>query len=168
VNTVKPLVTGEPQVGLKLSVDTGTWAAKPPVEYSFQWQSCDAALTSCANITGATDVDYFPLAFDVGSKLRAVVTATNPGGKTSATSEPTDLVRGRPVPRRCVVPRLKRKTLSQARAALRRRHCRLGVVRHAHSARVRRGRVIAQRPAAGNRLREGARVNVTLSSGPRK
>jgi hypothetical protein len=168
VNTVKPLVTGEPQVGLKLSVDTGTWAAKPPVEYSFQWQSCDAALTSCANITGATDVDYFPLAFDVGSKLRAVVTATNPGGKTSATSEPTDLVRGRPVPRRCVVPRLKRKTLSQARAALRRRHCRLGVVRHAHSARVRRGRVIAQRPAAGNRLREGARVNVTLSSGRRK
>jgi hypothetical protein len=168
VNTEKPLVTGEPQVGLMLSVAPGVWSGKQPISYGFQWQSCDALLSSCANIAGAIQPAYFPLEFDVGSRLRAVVTATNSGGATSAVSEPTDPVRSRPVQRRCIVPRLKGKTVRQARSTLQRSHCRLGVVRHVHSAKVRRGRVLAQRPAAGNRLREGARVNVTVSSGARR
>jgi hypothetical protein len=168
VNTAKPLVTGEPQVGLMLTADPGSWTGKAPISYVFQWQSCDALLTSCANIAGATQPAYFPLDFDVGSRLRVIVAATNPGGTTSAVSEPTDPVRGRPVPRRCVVPRLTGKTLRHAASALRRSHCRLGVVRYSHSRRVRRGRVLAQRPAAGNRLRNGARVNVTVSSGRRR
>jgi hypothetical protein len=168
VNTEKPLVTGEPRVGLMLTVGTGVWAAKPPISYTFQWQSCDASLSSCANIAGATRPDYFPLALDVGSRLRAVVTATNPGGAMTALAEPTVQVRARLVQRRCVVPRLKGKTLRQARSALQRSHCRLGVIRHARSARVRRGRVLAQRPQAGNRLRGGARVNVTISAGARR
>jgi hypothetical protein len=123
---------------------------------------------SCAAIAGANQPSYFPLSFDVGSKLRVAVTATNANGSSTAFSEATELVRGRFVPVRCVVPRLRAKTLPQAAAALRRSHCRLGTVKRKHSSRVRRGRVLAQRPAAGTRGRAGFRVNVVVSSGPRR
>jgi hypothetical protein len=75
-----------------------------------------------------------------------------------------------PQPRvvRCVVPRLRGKTLRPARSALARANCRLGVVTRAYSARVRSGRVIRQRPAPGTRLRRYARVNLVLSRGKLK
>lgn len=166
VNSERPLVTGSPEVGLMVTTTTGSWVGREPITYAYQWQSCDLGLTSCSNIAGATDSRYFPLAFDVGSRLRIAVTATNPGGSATAFSEATDPVRDRPRIVRCVVPRLKGKTLRQASAALRRSRCRLGKVRRVGSALARRGRVINQRPAAGTRLRSGARVNVVVGKGP--
>jgi PASTA domain len=65
----------------------------------------------------------------------------------------------------CVVPRVVGKPLAQAKAAVRRGHCTLGKVSYARSRKVRRGRVLAQRPKAGARLRRGARVNLIVSSG---
>lgn len=65
----------------------------------------------------------------------------------------------------CVVPNVKGKTLGAARKAIARAHCTLGKVRLAYSANVRRGRVIAQRPAKGARLRSGAKVNLVVSRG---
>jgi hypothetical protein len=75
-----------------------------------------------------------------------------------------------PAPRvvRCVVPRLRGKTLAGARAALTRANCRLGARTRAYSATVRVGRVIRQRPTPGTRMTRGARVNVVLSRGSRK
>jgi hypothetical protein len=76
----------------------------------------------------------------------------------------------------CVVPRLKRKTLRQARRLLRRAHCRLGRVkkprrpRGANARRVlRRTRlvVVKQSPRAGARRITGARVNVKLKRRPK-
>jgi subtilisin family serine protease len=61
---------------------------------------------------------------------------------------------------RCVVPRLKGKTLRAARTALTRARCRLGRVRRVRSRRV--GRVLSQSPRAGTRRPRGAKVNVTL------
>lgn len=168
VNLERPLVTGSAEVGLLLTTTSGRWTGKEPIAYSFQWQSCDATLVSCAAIAGANQPSYFPLSFDVGSRLRVAVTATNANGSSTAFSEATALVRARFVPVRCVVPRLRAKTLAQATAALRRSHCRLGTVKRTHSSRVRRGRVLAQRPAAGTRGRAGFRVNVVVSSGPRR
>jgi hypothetical protein len=69
---------------------------------------------------------------------------------------------------RCVVPRLRGKTLTSARTALARAHCRLGAVRRAYSSTVRRGRVIRQAPRAGARSLQGARVAVVLSRGKRR
>jgi hypothetical protein len=62
---------------------------------------------------------------------------------------------------RCVVPRLKGDTLSVARSALAREHCRLGKV---HWPRHRRGslRVLAQGVAHGHSLAAGSPVAVTL------
>jgi hypothetical protein len=62
----------------------------------------------------------------------------------------------------CVVPRLKGRTLRAARRALRRAGCALGRVRRTARGRVRRGRVAAQSPRAGRKLREGARVRITV------
>jgi trypsin len=69
---------------------------------------------------------------------------------------------------RCVVPRLRGKTLLAARRALARANCRLGAVTRAYSTRVRAGRVLRQRPASGARLARFTRVNVVLSRGKKK
>jgi Trypsin/PASTA domain/PKD domain len=75
-----------------------------------------------------------------------------------------------PTPRvvRCVVPRLRGKTLVGARAALARANCRLGRVTRSYSSGVRAGRVIRQRPIGGTRTTRGTRVSVVLSRGSRK
>ena len=66
---------------------------------------------------------------------------------------------------RCVVPKLRGKTLSEARRELRSRHCTLGRVRRAYSWRLRAGRVVSQRPAPGTRRARGSVVSVTVSRG---
>jgi hypothetical protein len=67
----------------------------------------------------------------------------------------------------CVVPRLARATLPVARVAVRAGGCTVGRVTRKYS-RVRKGRVIAQRPKAGTRLPAGASVALVLSRGPRR
>ena len=68
----------------------------------------------------------------------------------------------------CTVPRLRGLTLLGAKRSLVRRGCALGRVTKAYSRRVRRGRVVGQRPAPGLRLRRGAKVAVVVSRGRRK
>jgi List-Bact-rpt repeat protein len=68
----------------------------------------------------------------------------------------------------CVVPALLRKTLARARRALAVAHCRLHGVRHAYSRSIRRARIARQWPPAGTRLRNGGRVSVVVSRGPRR
>jgi Subtilase family/Divergent InlB B-repeat domain/PASTA domain len=68
---------------------------------------------------------------------------------------------GRP---KCVVPRVTGRTLAAAKAAIRKRHCRVGKIAHAYS-RLKKGLVMSQRPPAGRNLRAGAPVAVTISRG---
>lgn len=68
----------------------------------------------------------------------------------------------------CLVPALKGRTLAGTRRALTAGHCRLAAVKRAYSRRVRPGRVVSQAPAAGTKLRNGGRVNVVISRGPRR
>ena len=67
----------------------------------------------------------------------------------------------------CVVPSVVGETLADAKAAIRRGHCRTGKVTRRRSAAVRKGRVLTQRPAPGRRLANGARVNLVVSRGRR-
>jgi hypothetical protein len=60
---------------------------------------------------------------------------------------------------RCVVPKLKGKTILAAKAALRARSCRLGRVRRV-VAPGRRGHIVRQSPKPGSRLPVGAKVAV--------
>jgi subtilisin family serine protease len=72
------------------------------------------------------------------------------------------------VPPFCTVPRLRGLTLIGAKRALVKRGCALGRISRTYSRRVRRGRIVAQRPRPGLRLRRGAKVAVALSRGRRR
>jgi hypothetical protein len=67
----------------------------------------------------------------------------------------------------CGVPKLKGKTLSAAKRALRSHSCSLGKVKRSFSATVKKGRVISERPKPGTRLQQGAKVSLVLSKGRR-
>jgi hypothetical protein len=67
----------------------------------------------------------------------------------------------------CLVPAVKNETLAAARHAILAHHCGVGHVRLSYSARVKRGRVISQRPRAGTRLKKGGRVDLVASRGRR-
>jgi beta-lactam-binding protein with PASTA domain len=66
----------------------------------------------------------------------------------------------------CVVPRLRGKSLSAVRKALRRHDCSLGRVRRRHHATAKSGRVKRQSPRAGTVLSPGGEVRVTLGLVP--
>jgi hypothetical protein len=64
----------------------------------------------------------------------------------------------------CIVPKVKGKTLKAAKRALTGAHCRPGKVKKKFS-KVRRGRVISQRPKPGRHLAAGGKVNLVVSKG---
>jgi hypothetical protein len=70
----------------------GSWSGSQPITFTYQWQSCTAVTGVCTNIAGATGSKYLIGASQVGTRLRAVVTATNSVGKTSAFSNVTAVV----------------------------------------------------------------------------
>jgi subtilisin family serine protease len=69
---------------------------------------------------------------------------------------------------RCVVPKVKGRTLLQARTLLRSRRCAVGLVRRVYSVKVKKGKIISQGRRPGVRLPRGARVNVLISRGRRR
>jgi glucose/arabinose dehydrogenase/PKD repeat protein len=94
-NTVPPSISGPSQQRKTMTVKQGTWTGGTPMTFAYQWRRCNTAGEACVDIPGATAKTYTATASDVGSRLRAVVTATNSAGSGSATSAPTSVVRGR-------------------------------------------------------------------------
>jgi Right handed beta helix region len=90
-NTSPPAIGGVATQGQQLTVSTGSWSGSP-TSYSYQWQDCNGSGASCSNIAGASASAYTLAVGDVGHTLRAVVTATNAGGSTPATSAATGVV----------------------------------------------------------------------------
>jgi hypothetical protein len=79
---------GTPQQGHTLNVTNGNWN-NSPTSFTYVWEDCDSNGAKCTAITGATSNSYTPQASDVGSRIVAVVTASNAGGENSASSAPT-------------------------------------------------------------------------------
>ncbi|WP_181813485.1 peroxidase family protein [Gaiella occulta] len=93
-----PLVSGLPQVGQTLSVSTGLWS-NVPTSFAYQWLRCDAGGAGCVSIGLATASSYLVGAADLGSTLRARVTASNVAGPGApATSAQTAVVTAPPPP----------------------------------------------------------------------
>ena len=88
-NTAAPSISGAAQQGQTLSASNGSWTGSSS-SYAYQWQDCSS---SCANIGGATKSTYTLQASDVGDTVDVVVTATNAGGSTDATSAQTQAVK---------------------------------------------------------------------------
>jgi hypothetical protein len=94
-NTALPAISGQAAQGQTLTVSNGSWSAGP-TSYSYQWQVCASSGASCSNVSGATSSSYTLLSGDVGHTMRAVVTAANAGGSTSATSGPSVVIGAAP------------------------------------------------------------------------
>jgi hypothetical protein len=67
----------------------------------------------------------------------------------------------------CLVPDVRGATLADAKKAVVRFHCTVGEVRHDYSAKVPRGRIVAQRPRPGVQLKDHGKVTLVVSRGRR-
>jgi fibronectin-binding autotransporter adhesin len=85
-------ITGLLKDGQTLTVATGTWKGTPPFSYGYQWEGCDATAANCSYIPGAKGPSYQIVSSQIGGKLRALITATGPGGSATVTSRPTTLI----------------------------------------------------------------------------
>jgi hypothetical protein len=99
-NTARPALAGTAQVGQTLRASDGAWeAAVGP--FADQWLRCPGAVVDkseagCTRIAGATQRTYIAAAADVGRRLVAKVTATNPHGDEAALSPPSAVVAEKP------------------------------------------------------------------------
>ncbi len=87
-NIAFPAISGTPQEGQTLTATQGSWSPAPS-SYSFQWYFCDAAVTACDLIAGATTATYALGPGDVGRRFGVGVVASNDGG--SSDEELSDL-----------------------------------------------------------------------------
>ena len=101
--TVPPALSGTTQQGSALTLSQGTWDGTPTITYARSWQRCNAAGASCVTIAGQTGTTYTLTATDVGSTIRGVVTATNAGGSTPATTTQSAVITAVP-PVNTVIP----------------------------------------------------------------
>jgi glucodextranase-like protein/PASTA domain-containing protein len=108
----------------------------------------------------------------LGVTANAIVSVTRPVAPAPAAtpdSTPaatTVVAAAKPV--RCVVPKLRGKSLAKAKKLLRHAHCRLGKVSRKATERVKPGRVVTTRFKPGSRHRAGTRVRVTVAQAVRR
>jgi subtilisin family serine protease len=133
--------------------------------YSFSWSQGRAGTPDQVKNVEETVTRTTSPRLAVGAWWFNIRARDNAGNWSDAVSLGPFSIRGGPTA--CAVPRLRGLTLRAAKRVLAKRGCSLGRVSRAFSRRVSRGRVVAQRPAPGLRLRRGARIAVTLSRGRR-
>jgi hypothetical protein len=80
-----PLLEGGTLQGQTLTVAAGQWSGEGSISYAFQWERCDEA-GACTAVEGATASSYTLTEVDVGSTMRALVTATDARGSSIAVS----------------------------------------------------------------------------------
>ena len=95
-NTALPTVSGLPRENSTLTATTGTWSGTQPIGYAFQWRRCDTSGNGCVDISGATSNTLTLTSADVGSTIRAQVTATNSVASQTASSQQTAVVSSAP------------------------------------------------------------------------
>ena len=84
-----PKITGSIEDGRLLSVAEGKWKSATTPTFSYQWEVCEPKHGPCSLIPGADESSYRTASTLVGKRLKAIVTATTPGGSASVTSHQT-------------------------------------------------------------------------------
>jgi hypothetical protein len=93
-STAAPTIVGTARDAETLSAEPGSWSGTEPMDYAYQWQRCDPTGAGCVDLAGATSQTYTLGAADLDSRLRVQVTASNPAGSASASSDPSGSVAG--------------------------------------------------------------------------
>ncbi|HAM22928.1 MAG TPA: hypothetical protein DCQ04_11765, partial [Actinobacteria bacterium] len=93
VSTTPAAITGTQADGSTLTVSTGSWTGTPTISYTYQWQTCSAVdCSDGTNIPSATSSTFALTGTQVGTYVRAVVTASNAAGPVTAGSTVTGLI----------------------------------------------------------------------------
>ncbi len=95
-NTVVPTVSGTLEDGSTVIAGNGSWSGTLPIDFTYQWQRCDADGSDCEDIPGATSDTYTLTSQDVDGAVRVQVTGTNGAGDDIAGSAPTAAVDAAP------------------------------------------------------------------------
>ena len=98
VMTSPPSILGTTEEGQTLHAANGSWGGTLPLEFSYQWQRCDAHGATCIDIDGATESSYTLDGSDVGATLRLEVAARGLGGRDFALAEAAPSVTAIPRP----------------------------------------------------------------------
>lgn len=85
VNTVLPVISGTPEAGETLSVDTGTWTGTAPITYTYQW------LADGTPISGATATTFLVTTAQNGAAITVEVTGTNTVGADTVETLPVTI-----------------------------------------------------------------------------
>jgi hypothetical protein len=93
VSDVKPTIasasiTGTAQVGTQLTAVLGTTTGTI-TSTTYQWRKADTAGGTYSDIASATNSTYTPVSVDAGKYIQVVITVSNTGGSSSATSPAT-------------------------------------------------------------------------------
>jgi PASTA domain len=153
-----------------VSFDRDTGDAQMACNWSGTTVTCHATHSASPDTQGAASSIQFLIVMPTAGTVTMIVTASSSRADPdhgNNTRRDVTTVTALPAAR-CRVPKLFGKTLPHARRALVAARCRLGGVGHRLSSTPLRGRVIAQRPNAGLRLKAGARVSVVIGRGPRR
>lgn len=102
-NTDNPITTGNTTVGNTLTGTKGTWTAKGPITYSYQWKTCDSDGNACQDIAGATAETLVMTNDLVGKTIRFGVTASSGGVSATEDTSATQVV-GASKPTNSVLP----------------------------------------------------------------
>ena len=92
-NETPPSVFGQAIPGQTLSARDGAWTGDQ-VAFSYQWERCAEADSSCTPLDGATAPTYTVTTGDLGSRIRFVITGRNRLGSATTTSPSTVFVSG--------------------------------------------------------------------------
>ena len=90
-NVARPTIAGVARQWQTLTAANGDWNGSPPPTFAYRWLRCDPS-DACTEIVDATTDRHLLTDADVGSTIKVVVTATNPAGSSSATSDATEQV----------------------------------------------------------------------------
>jgi hypothetical protein len=82
VNTLAPVIGGNPRVAQTLTIGVGSWTGNPTITFTYQWKK------NGSNIGGATSQSYTLVAGDLGAgtTIQCAVTGTNSFGNATANS----------------------------------------------------------------------------------
>ncbi|HKH31540.1 MAG TPA: S8 family serine peptidase [Gaiellaceae bacterium] len=136
--------------------------------YSFTWDGSGTSVPDTTKDVEETTQQLTSARLAPGTYWFHIRTRDNAGNWSAGTHAGPFVIAAAATsqPARCKVPRVKGKTVAAAKTALKRAGCKLGPVKRVRS-RVPKGRIVAQRPAAGRRVGKGTPVAVTVSRGRR-